>query len=73
MYTHSLAHRHWLCRDVPAIKLLEIIAGKNKPVLLRFSDDSVQQLPVYMDIVEAVDKLREAAGCGMSWPTLCCR
>lgn len=62
---HAPNHQHLPCRDEPAVKLVEIIAAESKPVLLRFSDDSIQQLPVDLDIAQAVTKLREGAGYGM--------
>ena len=52
------------CRDAAAIKLVEIVADKGRQLVLRFSNDTAQQLPVYVDIDAAVDRLKQAAGCG---------
>ena len=66
MYMHMPAFQRLLCRGAPAVKLVEISADKGKPVVLRFSDDTTEQLLVCMDLVQAVSKLREAANCGMT-------
>ena len=57
-------HQCLLCRDASAVKLIELVADKNKPLVSRFNDDSAEELPVHMDIAQAVNKLREAADCG---------
>ena len=52
------------CRKLPGAELVEVVADKGKPVVVRFSDESTEQLGVCMDMAQAVSKLREAAGCG---------
>ena len=46
------------------MKLVEIVAVKVKPVSLWFTDHSVHELPVHLDIALAVSKLSKAANCG---------
>lgn len=56
------------CREASTAKLVEVAADQGKPVVLRFNDDSTEQLGVCMDMGQAVSKLREAAGCGKATP-----
>ena len=53
-----------LCRDATGTKLVEIVADKSRPLVLRFSNDTAEQLPLFIDLEAALDKLRIAAGCG---------
>lgn len=56
--------KRFLCRNASAVKLAEIVAVKGKPVTLWFTDHSVYELPVHLDIALAVSKLSKAANCG---------
>ena len=66
---HSQTHSLCLCREACGSKLVEIVADKGRQLVLRFSDDTAEQLPVCMDISEAVDKLKASANCGMPLST----
>ncbi len=39
--------------------LVEVVADKGKPVVIRFSDGSAEELPDCMDITDALAKLTE--------------
>lgn len=56
--------KYSLCRNASDVKLAKIVAVKGKPVSLWFTDHSVQELPVHLDIALAVSKLSKAAGHG---------
>ena len=57
-------HRCLLCRDASGNKLVEIVADKSRPLVLRFSDNTAEQLPLFIDLDAALAKLRIAADCG---------
>ena len=44
--------------------LVEVVADKGRPVVIRFSDGTAKQLPDCMDITDAVAKLTESVDHG---------
>lgn len=61
---HVSAQKCLLHRDAPAVKLVEIVAIKGKPLTLLFTDNTAEELLVDVDIAQAVDKLSKAVSCG---------
>jgi len=50
--------------------LVEVVGDKGKPVVIRFSDSSAEELPVCIDIPDALAKLVASADCGEDCLTL---
>ncbi len=45
--------------------LVEVVADKGRPVVIRFSDGSARELPYCMDITDALAKLTESVDHGI--------
>ncbi len=44
--------------------LVEVVGDKGRPVVIRFSDNSAEELPFCIDIPDALAKLVASADCG---------
>ena len=62
---HASCHR-----QLPARMLVEVVRDKGRPMVLRFSDSSAEELPVCIDIPDALAKLVASADCGEDCLTL---
>ncbi len=56
---HASGHRR-----LPARMLVEVVGDKGRPMVIRFSDNSAEELPVCIDIPDALAKLVASADCG---------
>jgi len=67
---YSCSKRASCHRQLPARMLVEVVGDKGKPVVIRFSDSSAEELPVCIDIPDALAKLVASADCGEDCLTL---
>ncbi|DBA81224.1 TPA: hypothetical protein ACH3X2_007037 [Trebouxia sp. C0005] len=50
--------------------LVEVVGDQGRPMVIRFSDGSAEELPVCIDIPDALTKPVASAGCGENYLTL---
>lgn len=63
--SQKVALKHASChRQLPARMLVEVGGRQGRPVVTRFSDSSAEEMPVCMDIPDALAKLVASADCG---------
>ena len=63
--SQKVALKHASChRQLPNRMLVEVVGDKGRPVVIRFSDNSAEELPFCIDIPDALAKLVASADCG---------